>query len=225
MFEPGCKRQIVTPFCFRSQSPSGSQAQTAPPGPQAPPGAAPNRYPAPPGMMSPDMQSQGPPSMGPGGAPVMGGPPHGGAAPPGPHQGGGNFYNNFYNQQEGMNMEGAAPEGEQSRSRKDERRSSEFTPLPSPTGENFQSFPDDAGTFSSAPGGPDTSANGASAGQGGISVPDFLPPTQRVLFMRIQQKQQEEERARRMAEGGAERSKDLEGTKKQKTAHRDDPLN
>lgn len=53
-------------------------------------------------------------------------------------------------------------------------------------------------------------------------MPDFLPPTQRVLFMRIQQKQQEEERARRMAEGGAERSKDLEGTGKKrvdKTIH------
>lgn len=58
----------------------------------------------------------------------------------------------------------------------------------------------------------DGSANGAPAGQGGISVPDFLPPAQRVLFMRIQQKQQEEEeRARRMAEGGAEKSKDVEG--------------
>lgn len=39
------------------------------------------------------------------------GPPHGGAAPPGPHQGGGNFYNNFYN--EGMKMEGAGQEGEE----------------------------------------------------------------------------------------------------------------
>lgn len=43
-------------------------------------------------------------------------------------------------------------------------------------------------------------------------MPDFLPPAQRVLFMRIQQKQQEEEeRARRMAEGGAEKSRDTEG--------------
>ena len=61
-------------------------------------------------------------------------------------------------------------------------------------------------------GGQEGSANGASANQGGISVPDFLPPAQRVLFMRIQQKQQEEEeRARRMAEGGAEKSRDTEG--------------
>lgn len=46
-------------------------------------------------------------------------------------------------------------------------------------------------------------------------MPDFLPPAQRVLFMRIQQKQQEEEeRARRMAEGGAERSRDTEGTRR-----------
>lgn len=43
-------------------------------------------------------------------------------------------------------------------------------------------------------------------------MPDFLPPAQRVLFMRLQQKQQEdEERARRLAEGaGAEREN--EGT-------------
>lgn len=55
-------------------------------------------------------------------------------------------------------------------------------------------------------------ANGSTASQGGISVPDFLPPAQRVLFMRIQQKQQEEEeRARRMAEGGAENPKTVEG--------------
>lgn len=62
-------------------------------------------------------------------------------------------------------------------------------------------------------GGPEGAANGASGNnQGGISVPDFLPPAQRVLFLRIQQKQQEEEeRARRMAEGGSEKSRDPEG--------------
>lgn len=49
-------------------------------------------------------------------------------------------------------------------------------------------------------------SNGGSINQSGITVPDFLPPAQRVLFMRIQQKQQEEEeRARRLAEGGPER--------------------
>lgn len=32
------------------------------------------------------------------------------------------------------------------------------------------------------------------------SIPDFLPSTQRALYLRIQQKQQEEERARRQAE-------------------------
>lgn len=54
-------------------------------------------------------------------------------------------------------------------------------------------------------------SNGGSTNQSGITVPDFLPPAQRVLFMRIQQKQQEEEeRARRLAEGGPER--DNEGT-------------
>lgn len=68
-----------------------------------------------------------------------------------------------------------------------------------------------AGKFGNQSGGQEGS-NGASANQGGISVPDFLPPAQRVLFMRIQQKQQEEEeRARRIAEGGAEKSRDTEG--------------
>lgn len=67
--------------------------------------------------------------------------------------------------------------------------------------------------FGHQPDGQENSANGSSASQGGISVPDFLPPAQRVLFMRIQQKQQEEEeRARRIAEGGPEKSKDTEGT-------------
>lgn len=72
-----------------------------------------------------------------------------------------------------------------------------------------------AGNFGNQSGGQEGSANGASANQGGISVPDFLPPAQRVLFMRIQQKQQEEEeRARRMAEGGTEKSRDTEGREK-----------
>lgn len=62
-------------------------------------------------MVSPDMQNmppnhgmnQGPPNMGPGGAPMMGdGPPH----PPG------NYYNNFFNQQDGMKMEGMTQDGE-----------------------------------------------------------------------------------------------------------------
>lgn len=54
------------------------------------------------------------------------------------------------------------------------------------------------------------SGGGSGSQPAGMAVPDFLPPAQRVLFMRIQQKQQEEEeRARRLAEGGAER--DTEG--------------
>lgn len=86
-----------------------------------------------------------------------------------------------------------------------------------PPGDNYQGFSgmDDRGAtgkFGNPSGGPEGSANGTSAGQGGISVPDFLPPAQRLLFMRIQQKQQEEEeRARRMAEGGAEKSRETEG--------------
>lgn len=86
------------------------------------------------------------------------------------------------------------------------------------SGDSYQSFSgmderEGSGHFGNQPDGQDVSANGSSASQGGISVPDFLPPAQRVLFMRIQQKQQEEEeRARRIAEGGTEKSKDTEGT-------------
>lgn len=70
------------------------------------------------------------------------------------------------------------------------------------------------GHFGNQPDGQEIPANGSSSNHGGISVPDFLPPAQRVLFMRIQQKQQEEEeRARRIAEGGTEKSRDTEGTK------------
>ena len=66
--------------------------------------------------------------------------------------------------------------------------------------------------FGDHSGGPDGPPNSGSANQGGLSVPDFLPPAQRVLFMRIQQKQQEEEeRARRLAEGGPDKSRDMEG--------------
>lgn len=85
------------------------------------------------------------------------------------------------------------------------------------SGDDYQGFAgmderEGAGNFGNQSGGHEGSANGVSANQGGISVPDFLPPAQRVLFMRIQQKQQEEEeRARRMAEGGAEKSRDTEG--------------
>lgn len=69
-----------------------------------------------------------------------------------------------------------------------------------------------SGHFGNQADGQVVSTNGSSASQGGISVPDFLPPAQRVLFMRIQQKQQEEEeRARRIAEGGTEKTKDTEG--------------
>ncbi|XP_053279458.1 zinc finger CCCH domain-containing protein 4 isoform X3 [Pleuronectes platessa] len=200
--------QLAHKLAVRSQTPSGSQGQTTAPGPQGAPGTSPICFPAPQGMMSPDMQNmgpnlgmnQGPPNMGPGGPPMMGGfpsgdgPPFGGPMPPGPPQGGGNYYHNFLNQQEGRPMEGVIQEGD-----------------------NFQVFSGmdergGGGTFGNQSGGQDGSANGTSANQGGMSVPDFLPPAQRVLFMRIQQKQQEEEeRARRMAEGGAEKSRDAEG--------------
>lgn len=111
---------------IRSQTPAATPGQASSPGPQGAPGAPPTRFPAPPGMMPPDMQNmgpnhgmnQGPPNMGPGGPPMMGGfapgdgPPHGGAMPPCPPQGGGNFFNNFFNQQDGMAMEGVVQEGE-----------------------------------------------------------------------------------------------------------------
>ncbi|KAF3847387.1 hypothetical protein F7725_020415 [Dissostichus mawsoni] len=92
-----------------------------------------------------------------------------------------------------------------------------FTDACSLSGDNYQGFSGmdergGAGNVGHQSGGQEGFANGASANQGGISVPDFLPPAQRVLFMRIQQKQQEEEeRARRMAEGGAEKSREAEG--------------
>ncbi|XP_029373415.1 zinc finger CCCH domain-containing protein 4 isoform X1 [Echeneis naucrates] len=191
--------QLAQKLAVRSQTPTTNQGQTPASGPQGAPGTTPTRFPAPPGMMSPDIPNIGPPNMGPCGLPMMGGfasgdgPPHGGPIPPGSTQGG-NFFNNFFNQPEALNMEGGAPEDD-----------------------NYQAFAGideegGAGTFGNESGGPDSSANGALVGQGGIPVPDFLPPAQRVLFMRIQQKQQEEEeRARRMAEGGAEKSRDAEG--------------
>ncbi|KAI9536889.1 hypothetical protein NQZ68_030111 [Dissostichus eleginoides] len=197
--------QLAHKLAVRGQTPSSNQGQTAAPGPQGPPGAPPPCFPLSPGMMPPDMQNmgpnhgmnQGPPNMGP--PPMMGGfssgdgPPHGGAMPPGPPPGGGNFFNNFFHPQDSM-MEGVVQEGD-----------------------NYQGFSGmdergGAGNVGHQSGGQEGFANGASANQGGISVPDFLPPAQRVLFMRIQQKQQEEEeRARRMAEGGAEKSREAEG--------------
>lgn len=77
-------------------------------------------------MMGSDMQNmgpgmgmnQGPPNMGPGGPTMMGGfgsgdgAPHAGVMPPGPPQGGGNFYDNLYNQQEGVKMDGVTAQGE-----------------------------------------------------------------------------------------------------------------
>lgn len=177
--------QLAQKLAVRTQTPT--QGQTTTPGPQGAPGTTPVCFP------TPDIQNmQGPPNMGPGGAPMMGGfpsgdgAPFGSAMPPGPPQGGGNFYPNFLNQQEGMVTEG----------------------------DNYQGFAvvDERGAGKFESGGQDGSSNGTTASQGGVSVPDFLPPAQRVLFMRIQQKQQEEEdRARRMAEGGAEKSRDAEG--------------
>ncbi|XP_024910649.1 zinc finger CCCH domain-containing protein 4 isoform X3 [Cynoglossus semilaevis] len=196
--------QLAQKLAVRSQTPS--QGQSSAPGPEGPTETTPPHFPNPPGMVSPEMQNmgpnlgmnQGPPNMGHGGRPMMewdasgDGPPHGGPAPLGPNQGGGNQYNNYFNQHGGMNMEGVGQDGNNYGFNGDEKGG--------------------AGRFSNQSGGQETPTNGGSSNQGAISVPDFLPPAQRVLFMRIQQKQQEEEeRARRMAGGGAEKSKDAEG--------------
>lgn len=67
--------------------------------------------------MSPDMQNQSPPNMCPGGPQMMGsfvpgdGPPHPGIGPPGPPPSEGNFFNNFFNQDD-MKMDGVVQEGE-----------------------------------------------------------------------------------------------------------------
>lgn len=93
-----------------------------------------------------------------------------------------------------------------------------FSPhsLPPGTGENFQGV--GGGNFNDqSPGNQNSGSIEGAANVGpsnppGIAVPDFLPPAQRVLFMRLQQKQQEdEERARRLAEGGGT-ERENEGT-------------
>ncbi|XP_055081973.1 zinc finger CCCH domain-containing protein 4 [Periophthalmus magnuspinnatus] len=124
------------------------------------------------------------PDFGPSGTPMGGGYPGDHGGPPGPDQGAGNYMNSFFNQ-DGTQSEGAIPEGD-----------------------TYQGFSGDtrATPQSSIP---DAVSN---SGQGGVTVPDFLPPAQRVLFMRIQQKQhEEEERARRQAEGNLHKSRETEG--------------
>uniref|UniRef100_A0A3P9AAA3 C3H1-type domain-containing protein n=1 Tax=Esox lucius TaxID=8010 RepID=A0A3P9AAA3_ESOLU len=160
----------------RAQTPGTATGQAGVPGPQGPPGGPggpPPRFP-PPGMMPPDMSIGPPPPMGPGGPPMMQGfgPEGGPMMPPGPPPGG-NFFDNFFNQQQGMAMEGGGR---------------------------------GAGGHQGSMGGLDSAANGGSAShQAGMGVPDFLPPAQRALFMRIQQKQQEDEERARLAKGGGER--------------------
>lgn len=105
-------------FLPRSQTPGTNQGQTTASGAQGAPGdGPPTNFPSPPGMVSPDMQNAGlnqPP--GPGGSPMMGnfvpgdGPPHPGIGPPGPPSEG-NFFNNFFNQDD-MKMDGGVQEGE-----------------------------------------------------------------------------------------------------------------
>lgn len=184
--------QLAQKLGVRGPSPGAAAAGTA--GPQGPPAGPPPHFPGPPpppGHMGPngplDMPPMGPPNMNQG-PPVMHfgteeGPPNPAMMPPG----GRNFYENFYQQQQSMGTDGE--EG---------------------VDESYQGGA--SGNFSDQSSGNQSSgimegaSNGGSANPSGIAVPDFLPPAQRVLFMRIQQKQQEEEeRARRLAEGGAER--------------------
>lgn len=61
---------------------------------------------------------------------------------------------------------------------------------------------------------PDSFPDGGPPGRpkSGAAVPDFLPSAQRALYLRIQQKQQEEEeRARRLAESGKPERENEEG--------------
>ncbi|XP_036818054.1 zinc finger CCCH domain-containing protein 4 isoform X3 [Oncorhynchus mykiss] len=181
----------------RGQTPGTATGQAGATGPQGHPGGPggpPPRFP-PPGMMPPDMSMCPPPPMGPGGPPMMPGfgPEGGPMMPPGPPPGG-NFFDNFFNQQQDMNMDEVVEEGD-----------------------HFQGFGGmdvkearGSGGNHSSVGGPDVPANGGSANQqAGMGVPDFLPPAQRMLFMRIQQKQQEDEERARLAKGVGER--DVEG--------------
>uniref|UniRef100_A0A8C6YHM6 Zinc finger CCCH domain-containing protein 4 n=1 Tax=Naja naja TaxID=35670 RepID=A0A8C6YHM6_NAJNA len=156
------------------------------------PGPSPPRFPGPghpelPPDMPPDMLPDLCPDicpdmpMGPGmnpGPPLGPGPPMmpfgPEEIPPGPPTQ--DFYDNFYLHPEGLEM---GPEG-----------------YP-----GYEEIPGE-GLF------PDPSLEPDSFCDGGIprlqkpssSIPDFLPSTQRALYLRIQQKQQEEERARRQAE-------------------------
>lgn len=61
---------------------------------------------------------------------------------------------------------------------------------------------------------PDSFSEGGPPGRPkpGAGVPDFLPSAQRALYLRIQQKQQEEERARRLAESSKQDRENEEGT-------------
>ena len=61
---------------------------------------------------------------------------------------------------------------------------------------------------------PDSFSEGGPPGRPkpGAGVPDFLPSAQRALYLRIQQKQQEEERARRLAESRKQDRENEEGT-------------
>ncbi|KAL8220048.1 UNVERIFIED_CONTAM: hypothetical protein K2H54_037975 [Gekko kuhli] len=164
------------------------------------PGLSPPRFPGP---VHPDMCPDMPPDMCPDMCPDL---PMGPGMNPGPPMGPGppmmpfgpedlppgppplDFYDGFYPPPEGMEMEPGmmgGPEGYGNYEEMDELPEENLFPDPSlepdPTGEGI------APRLLKPP----------------ASIPDFLPSTQRALYMRIQHKQQEEEeeRARRQAEG------------------------
>ncbi|XP_066494360.1 zinc finger CCCH domain-containing protein 4 [Tiliqua scincoides] len=183
------------------------------------PGMSPPRFPGPghpdmpPDMLPPDMCPDIPPDMCPDMCPDM---PMGPGMPPGPPMGPGppmmpfdpeelppgpptqDFYDSFYQQQEGMEMDPGLMGGPEGYGNYEE-----MVELP---GESLF---------------PSPSLEPDSLCEGGVlrlpkpppsGVPDFLPSTQRALYLRIQHKQQEEEeRARRQAEGCRQEREHEEG--------------
>nr|XP_056701721.1 zinc finger CCCH domain-containing protein 4 isoform X1 [Euleptes europaea] len=173
------------------------------------PGLSPPHFPGP---VHPDMCPDMPPDMCPDMCPDM---PMGPGMNPGPPMGPGppmmpfgpedippgpppqDFYDGFYPQPEGMEMEPGmmgGPEAYGNYEEMDELPGEDIFPDPS--------LEPDAMGEGVAPRLPKPSA----------SIPDFLPSTQRALYLRIQHKQQEEEeRARRQAEGFKQEREQEEG--------------
>lgn len=173
------------------------------------PGMSPSRFPdMPPDMLPQDICSDMPPDMCPDICPDM---PMGSGMPPGPPMAPGppmmpfgpeemppgppaqDFYEGFYQQPEGMEMDPTLMEVYGNYEEMDELPRESLFPDPSLDPDSLCE-----GTILKFP------------PPGG--VPDFLPSTQKALYLRIQLKQQEEEeRARRQAEGGRQEREHEEG--------------